>query len=73
MLLYRHRVLPDIDFSGRLHSIVTRIADMRRAIEGRRAIAHMDERMLSDIGLSRSEALQEINRRPWDTTPRNRH
>jgi uncharacterized protein YjiS (DUF1127 family) len=73
MLLYRHRVLPDIVFPGRLHSIIARIADMRRAIEGRRVISLMDERMLSDIGLSRTEALHEINRRPWDTTPRNRH
>jgi uncharacterized protein YjiS (DUF1127 family) len=72
MLLYRHRILPDIDVTGRLRSILARIADMRRAIEGRRAIAHMDERMLSDIGLSRNEALYEVNRRPWDTTPRDR-
>jgi uncharacterized protein YjiS (DUF1127 family) len=72
MLLYRHRILPDIDFSGRLRLAVTRIADMRRAIEGRRAISLMDARMLSDIGLSRNEALHEVNRRPWDTTPRNR-
>jgi uncharacterized protein YjiS (DUF1127 family) len=73
MLLYRHRILPYIDVTGRLRALTARIADIRQAVEGRRAISLMDARMLSDIGLSRSEALQEINRRPWDTTPRNRH
>jgi uncharacterized protein YjiS (DUF1127 family) len=43
-----------------------RVAEIRRVIEGRRAIARMDARMLADIGLSRSAALEEINRRPWD-------
>jgi uncharacterized protein YjiS (DUF1127 family) len=73
MLLYRQRVLPNLDFSGKLRSVIARISDMRRTMAGRRAISLMDERMLSDIGLSRNEALYEINRRPWDTTPFNRH
>ncbi len=73
MLLYSHRILPYIDVTGRLRVLAARVADIRQTIKGRQAIAHMDSRMLSDIGLSPSEALQEINRRPWDTTPRNRH
>jgi uncharacterized protein YjiS (DUF1127 family) len=32
----------------------------------RQALARLDERMLKDIGLSRSDALQEISRPFWD-------
>ena len=45
---------------------------MRAAIAGRRALAAMDARMLADIGLSASEAMEEIGRKPWDTAPRAR-
>ncbi len=41
-----------------------------RAIESRRHLAEMDERMLADIGISRAEALREASRAPWDLTPR---
>ncbi|UFN49029.1 DUF1127 domain-containing protein [Roseomonas sp. OT10] len=37
-----------------------------QAIESRRLLAEMDDRMLSDIGISRSEADHEANRAPWD-------
>jgi uncharacterized protein YjiS (DUF1127 family) len=43
-----------------------------RAIETRRQLAEMDQRMLADIGLSRSEALEEAGRAPWDLAPRRR-
>lgn len=43
---------------------------MLRAVESRRQLAEMDDRMLADIGVSRSEALQEASRAPWDLTPR---
>jgi uncharacterized protein YjiS (DUF1127 family) len=46
------------------------LAAMRRAIEGRRALADMDARMLADIGVSRAEADAEINRKPWDISAR---
>ncbi len=42
------------------------------AIEGRRLLARMDDRMLADIGLSRSEAEREATRAPWDLEPRRR-
>jgi uncharacterized protein YjiS (DUF1127 family) len=29
----------------------------------------MDDRMLKDIGVSRSDALEEAARAPWDLTP----
>ncbi len=47
--------------------MAARLAEIRQAVQGRRAIARMDARMLSDIGLSRAEAMREINRKPWDT------
>lgn len=42
---------------------------MVRAIESRRQLAAMDDRMLSDIGISRADALREAGRRPWDLAP----
>jgi|GEM_PF-6740289 uncharacterized protein YjiS (DUF1127 family) len=53
-----------------LAHMARRVAEMRRAVEGRRAIARMDARMLADIGLSRAEAVEEVSRKPWDTGPR---
>jgi uncharacterized protein YjiS (DUF1127 family) len=45
------------------------LARMVAAIETRRQLAAMDDRMLSDIGISRAEALREAERRPWDLVP----
>ncbi|WP_376087708.1 DUF1127 domain-containing protein [Roseomonas sp. CCTCC AB2023176] len=39
---------------------------MTRAIEERRLLATLDDRMLSDIGVTRSEAYRESGRAPWD-------
>jgi len=43
-----------------------------QAAASRRELAQMDERMLRDIGVGRSEALAEAERAPWDLTPRRR-
>ncbi|TCZ57146.1 DUF1127 domain-containing protein [Roseicella aquatilis] len=43
---------------------------MWRAIQTRRQLAEMDDRMLRDIGISRVDALHEAERLPWDLTPR---
>ena len=40
--------------------------DMRRARRTRRLLAEMDDHMLADIGIGRSEALMEASRRSWD-------
>jgi len=42
-----------------------------RALITRRDLAEMDARMLRDIGLTRSEALAEASRAPWDLVPLN--
>ena len=42
------------------------VARMVRAIEERRILATLDDRMLSDIGLNRIDAQREIARAPWD-------
>ncbi len=44
------------------------VARMSRAVEERRLLATLDDRMLADIGVSRAEANREANRAPWDLT-----
>jgi uncharacterized protein YjiS (DUF1127 family) len=46
------------------------VATMLRTAITRRHLAQMDDRMLKDIGLTRSEALEEARRKPWDIGPR---
>lgn len=43
------------------------LGSMMDAIQGRRCLASMDDRMLADIGISRAEALKEAGRLPWDS------
>lgn len=43
---------------------------MLRALQTRRELAGMDDRMLRDLGINRLEALREANRAPWDLRPR---
>ena len=43
---------------------------MRRAVETRRLLGQLDDRMLRDIGISRLDALEEARRVPWDLGPR---
>ncbi|MGG5812405.1 DUF1127 domain-containing protein [Falsiroseomonas sp. CW058] len=45
------------------------LAAALRAVSTRRQLAQMDARMLKDIGLTRSEALAEAGRAPWDIGP----
>lgn len=42
------------------------LAEMLRAMQSRKRLAEMDDRMLKDIGVSRAEAFEEANRAPWD-------
>lgn len=42
------------------------LAAMMQAVRTRRDLAGMDARMLKDIGLTRSDAHEEIRRAPWD-------
>lgn len=42
------------------------LMEMRRARRTRRLLAEMDDRLLSDIGIGRGEALMEASRPPWD-------
>ena len=44
------------------------LTNMFRTMETRRHLSEMDARMLQDIGISRSEALRESARAPWDIT-----
>ncbi len=42
------------------------LMEMRRAHRTRRLLAEMDDRLLSDIGIGRGDALMEASRAPWD-------
>ena len=46
------------------------VSRMTRAIEERRILASLDDRMLADIGINRLEAERETARAPWDIAPR---
>jgi uncharacterized protein YjiS (DUF1127 family) len=46
------------------------LAAMLRAIESRRRLTDMDERMLRDIGVTSSQAFEEASRAPWDLATR---
>jgi len=46
------------------------LAEAMRTVTTRRSLARMDDRMLKDIGLTRSDALEEAARKPWDLGPR---
>ena len=47
-------------------SVLQAVARMLRARHTRRLLAEMDDRMLSDIGIGRGDALMEARRAPWD-------
>ena len=46
--------------------VLARLSEMRRAHRTRRLLAEMDDRLLSDIGIGRGDALMEASRAPWD-------
>jgi len=48
--------------------LIGTLLSMARIIGSRQLLAQLDDRMLSDIGISRGEALEEAARMPWDTT-----
>ncbi len=47
---------------------VQRIRAMATTMRTRRMLARLDDRMLSDIGISRADALEEAGRAPWNVT-----
>ncbi|HEY4253287.1 MAG TPA: DUF1127 domain-containing protein [Roseomonas sp.] len=51
---------------GVVRAFVAATAEALHAITTRRQLLEMDERMLKDIGISRTEALREAARVPWD-------
>ena len=55
---------------GRIRRFARFLSGMAQAIATRRQLAEMDDRMLSDIGISRADALAEFSRAPWDCGPR---
>jgi uncharacterized protein YjiS (DUF1127 family) len=54
---------------ARVRGLVRLLSRIGQAIETRRQLAEMDDRMLSDIGISRADALAEYERASWDLGP----
>ena len=50
----------------------TRLRRIVQVVSTRNHLAEMDDRMLADVGLTRSDASAEMNRAPWDTEFRRR-
>lgn len=48
---------------------IGRLRLMLRAAQTRRQLAELEDHMLSDIGVSRVDALRESRRAPWDVAP----
>ena len=52
------------------HDVWQRARTITRVRTTRRILAEMDDRLLADIGVSRSEAIVEANRPFWDVDGR---
>jgi uncharacterized protein YjiS (DUF1127 family) len=50
---------------SRLERIVAQLTEWKRRIEERRELMTLDDRMLHDIGLSRTDAEQEARKPFW--------
>lgn len=50
-------------------ALIARLAEARALRRQRRALTRLDARLLRDIGLTRSEAVEEARRRLWDAPP----
>ena len=61
--------------TGRTASVPSVWARLRRVIQvvsTRNHLTEMDDRMLADVGLTRSDAFIEMNRAPWDIETKRR-
>ena len=67
---FGHRALPRRAAPRAPGAWLEFLGRMVEAIESRRRLAGMEDRMLADLGISRADALREAGRRPWDLTPR---
>ena len=50
----------------RLSGLPLRLARLATLSRSRHGLARLDDHLLQDIGLTRSEAMVEANRAPWD-------
>ena len=55
---------------GLIADVALRLHEMMRARATRRLLREMDDRMLSDIGIGRGDALVEAGRPMWDLSRR---
>lgn len=50
-----------------LHRTIAMLREWRRRVHSRAELARLDDRMLRDIGITRVDALYEINKPFWRT------
>jgi len=73
-----HQFVEDIDISSGLYAMVQRVEAVTKnigetlsvwasRIEGRRQLAAMSDRMLTDIGLNRAEVAAEVDKYFWQS------
>ncbi len=72
----QHHIVDDLAISEGLYSLVRRIEEAStkvsatfkvwsKRINDRRQLSHMNDRLLTDIGLSRADVAVEINKHFW--------
>ena len=61
------RPLPALAWRLPAGTVAAGLRRVWRVATTRHALAQLDDRLLRDIGVSRSEATAELHRAPWDT------
>lgn len=55
-----------IDLKGIIMTVVETLKTWKERSEQRRQLVNLDDRMLKDIGISRSQAVNEFHKKVWE-------
>lgn len=62
--------LPSLALPGAtLRGFARAVRHAQRVLASRRLLAEMEPRMLADIGITHTQAIEEARRAPWDIAP----